>query len=160
MRYYIAHMMEADLEEVVELEEMTGLSRWGYDGYLSDLLYNPMAVMLVVRGDEPAAMFRRVLAFLVARVVPSPLEPSDEIHINNIATHPDFRGMGIGKALMKEATSIARIYGARRATLEVRASNLAAQNMYLNLGFEIVGRRRNYYSFPEEDALIMESLLF
>ncbi|MBX7218867.1 MAG: GNAT family N-acetyltransferase [Blastocatellia bacterium] len=159
MRFYIAHMLELDIPEVVEIEEISNLSRWGYDGYLSDLVYNPMAIMIVARGDEPAAMTRRVLGFLVGRVVPSALHSGDELHINNVGTHPDFRRFGIGRKLIQEANTYATSYGALRSTLEVRASNLPAQQLYLNLGYQVAGRRRNYYSEPEEDGLFMEKWL-
>lgn len=159
LKFFVADMMEADLEEAVELEETTGLSRWGYEGYHWDLHYNPMAIMLVARGDEPGAMMRRILGFIVGRVVPSPVEDYDELHINNIATHPDFRRFGVGWALMEEAMARGRIYGAKSVRLEVRASNTAAQLLYYQLGFQAVTRRRNYYYGPTEDAVVMERWL-
>jgi [ribosomal protein S18]-alanine N-acetyltransferase len=156
MTYYIAQMNESDLIEVVELEDLTRLSRWGYDGYRSDLLYNPLAVMLVARGEAPPSNLRRILGFIVGRVQPSPREASNELHIANVAIHPGFRRMGIAKRLIREALATGTMYGAASAMLEVRISNLPAQELYASLGFEVTFRKRAYYSFPVEDALIME----
>jgi ribosomal-protein-alanine N-acetyltransferase len=79
----------------------------------------------------------------------------DEIHINNVAIRPALRGKGIGTQLMQRVFEEARRLGARRATLEVRASNDGARRLYERLGFYVAGRRPNYYSQPVEDALIL-----
>jgi ribosomal-protein-alanine N-acetyltransferase len=79
----------------------------------------------------------------------------DEIHINNVAMRPDFRERGIGTALLRRVLADARQLGARRATLEVRASNERARRLYERLGFYVAGVRRNYYTNPVEDALIL-----
>ena len=79
----------------------------------------------------------------------------DEAHIATIAVHPDFRGQGVGKQLMQTCMQSAYAEGARIYHLEVRAGNQAAQKMYLDLGFEIVGRRPRYYHENGEDALLM-----
>jgi ribosomal-protein-alanine N-acetyltransferase len=79
----------------------------------------------------------------------------DEIHINNLAIRPQYRQRGIGTALLHHVLAAARQLGARRATLEVRASNDGARRLYERLGFYVAGIRRNYYSNPVEDALIL-----
>jgi len=79
----------------------------------------------------------------------------DEIHINNIALRPQHRGHGYGTALMHHVLAEARRLGARRATLEVRAGNMGARRLYERLGFYVAGTRRNYYTNPVEDALIL-----
>ena len=79
----------------------------------------------------------------------------DEIHINNVAIRPQFRGRGMGTALMRHVLAQAKVLGARRATLEVRASNIGALRLYQRLGFYVEARRRNYYTNPVEDALIL-----
>ena len=65
------------------------------------------------------------------------------------------RGFGIGSALLHHALAEARQLGARRATLEVRASNQQAKRLYERLGFYVAATRRNYYTKPVEDALIL-----
>ena len=79
----------------------------------------------------------------------------DEIHVNNIAILPELRGRGMGTALMHRVLDEAHQLGARRATLEVRASNVGARWLYERLGFHVAGTRRNYYTNPVEDALIL-----
>jgi ribosomal-protein-alanine N-acetyltransferase len=148
MQFEITPAREVDLTEVVEIEEMTGLNRWGYDAYRRELLTNPMAAMYVARPVGPGAS-RRVLGFVAASVV------FDELHINNIATHPDYRRIGIGRLLLSTALEEGRLRGAKVCVLEVRASNAVAQALYATLGFRTARRRRDYYRAPVEDALEM-----
>lgn len=79
----------------------------------------------------------------------------EEVQINNIAIHPDFRRRGLGEWLLRQVISKVKKDGAQYITLEVRPSNLAAQALYRKLGFKPVGLRRFYYSNPVEDALVM-----
>jgi [ribosomal protein S18]-alanine N-acetyltransferase len=79
----------------------------------------------------------------------------DEVHINNLAVAPAHRGRGYGTELLRHALAEGRRLGARRATLEVRQSNLAAQRLYARLGFRVAGRRPAYYTHPVEDAFIL-----
>ena len=79
----------------------------------------------------------------------------DELHIATFATHVDHRRKGIGSLLLREALAEASKDGARRAFLEVRASNLAAQGMYERFGFKVSGRRPQYYRDNSEDAILM-----
>ncbi|HWP42498.1 MAG TPA: hypothetical protein VNO14_04635, partial [Blastocatellia bacterium] len=74
--YIIDQMQEADLPEVVDIEERSGLNRWGYDAYRRELLKNESSIMLVARNLEPGA---KVIGFLAGWTV------EDEMHINNIA---------------------------------------------------------------------------
>jgi ribosomal-protein-alanine N-acetyltransferase len=149
VRYEIAPMREEDLPEIVTIEQLTGLSPWGYESYRLELVTIPKAIMRVARVVSPTAVEGRVVGFIAARVT------VDELHINNVATHPDFRRIHIGARLMYTALVEGRVLGATSSILEVRTTNVAAQTLYTRLGFQIVGRRKDYYSFPREDALIM-----
>ena len=73
----------------------------------------------------------------------------------NIAVHPDYRKQGIGTALIVELIGELELRGSHSLMLEVRASNTPAISVYEKLGFIEVGRRKNYYRNPKEDALIM-----
>jgi len=73
----------------------------------------------------------------------------------NLAVRRDFRRQGIGETLIRSVLKEARDKGGERATLEVRASNIAAIRLYQKLGFNVTGIRRNYYDAPKEDALVM-----
>jgi ribosomal-protein-alanine N-acetyltransferase len=147
MKFEISLLREADLLEVVEMEELTGLNRWGYDAYRRELLTNPMAAMFVARPVVPIA--RRILGFVASSI------SYDELHINNIASHPDHRRIGVGGALLESALAEGRLRGARLCVLEVRASNVSAQQLYTRFGFRTARRRRDYYRIPTEDALEM-----
>jgi [ribosomal protein S18]-alanine N-acetyltransferase len=87
--------------------------------------------------------------FLVARRV------SSEIEILNFAVRPDARHHGTGTALLDHALNWARIFSAGQAILEVRSANQTALRFYEHHKFQIVGRRRNYYNAPNDDALLL-----
>lgn len=145
----IEPMDEHDLLEVVEIEETTGLSQWGWDAYRAEL-EKPEAVMLVARKDTPDARTgRRLGGYIAARL------NADELHVNNIGVWPESRRQGVGGALLGAALELAAHCGAVEAVLEVRAGNLPALLLYERFGFAVVGQRRNYYREPAEDAKIM-----
>ena len=145
--YLIDQMREADLKEVVKLEEITGLNRWGYDAYRREVQKNPNSVMMVARNLHPGP---GVIGFFAGWIV------EDELHVNNIASHPAYRNIGVGQSLLESAINEARMRGVLFVLLEVRASNEAAQSLYRKLGFNLVGRRRDYYRSPTEDAFVMK----
>jgi [ribosomal protein S18]-alanine N-acetyltransferase len=145
----IVPMSEHDLLEVVEIEETTGLSQWGWDAYRAEL-EKPEAVMLVARLPSPDATSGKHLSgYIAARL------SADELHINNIGVRPLARRRGLGAVLLRTALDIGAECGANLAVLEVRAGNLAAQELYAREGFSVVGERRNYYRGPVESAKIM-----
>ena len=145
----IVPMTEHDLLEVVEIEETTGLSQWGWEAYRAELEKRE-AVMLVARRDAPDALTGRALSgYIAARV------NADELHVNNIGVWPESRRRGVGGALLAAALAAAARRGAVEAVLEVRAGNLPAQRLYERFGFRVVGDRKGYYREPVEDAKIM-----
>ena len=145
----IVPMSEHDLLEVVEIEETTGLSQWGWEAYRAEL-EKPEAVMLVALRNVPEeGTGRRLSGYIASRI------NADELHINNIGVWPEARRRGVGGALLGAALDLAARCGAFEAVLEVRVGNLPAQAMYERLGFEAVGVRKNYYREPVEDAKIM-----
>jgi ribosomal-protein-alanine N-acetyltransferase len=141
-----------DLQDVVYIEENSGLNRWGYDSYKRELYTNPNSVMLVARA--PQLEGQGVVGFFAGWTV------ADEMHINNIAAHPDYRRMGIGRCLIQAAIEEGKLRGVAFVLLEVRASNEAAQSLYKKLGFNYVNRRRDYYRLPTEDAFVMKLDLY
>jgi ribosomal-protein-alanine N-acetyltransferase len=148
--FIIEAMQIADLSDVVAIEEMTGLNRWGYDAYKREIQKNPNSIMLVARNLRQGP---RVVGFFAGWTV------EDEMHVNNIAAHPDFRQQGIGSSLMQTAIAEGRRRRIAFVLLEVRASNESAQLLYRKLGFSFVARRRDYYRFPTEDAFVMKKEL-
>lgn len=148
-------MTEHDLLEVVEIEEASGLSRWGWEAYYAELSDEQSAVMLVARYEsfdrEPSE--KSISGFIAAHLI------ADEVHINNVAVRRPFRRRGLGDKLLAAALTEGARRGANSALLEVRLSNLAAQALYRKHGFKVAGSRRNYYSDPVEDALVMSRAL-
>jgi len=135
---------EQDLDGVLAVEAESFTNPWTRDMYAWELQNRSMCHILLVRTPEcPVAGF---CAFWLV---------FDEVHINNIAMRPGFRAQGIGTALLTQVLAEGQQLGARRATLEVRASNAGARRLYQRMGFYVAGVRRNYYSDPVEDALIL-----
>jgi len=79
----------------------------------------------------------------------------EEAHITTIAIHPDLRKQGLGEQLLQKMIDTGYEKNAKWFTLEVRASNIAAQNLYYKYDFKSLGLRRKYYQDNEEDAMIM-----
>ena len=79
----------------------------------------------------------------------------DEGYISNVAVRPDCRRQGVAEALLAALEARARALLLRFVTLEVRESNAPALALYEKCGYRIVGRRRNYYEKPREDAVLM-----
>ena len=83
---------------------------------------------------------------------------ADEIHLLNVAVHPEQRGVGVGRCLVEAVVAEGRATGGRVAYLEVRAGNVAARRLYRDLGFRDLGIRRGYYGVGQ-DAIVMELAL-
>jgi ribosomal-protein-alanine N-acetyltransferase len=87
----------------------------------------------------------------------------DEVHIMQLAVAPQFQRQGLGSGMMRYEIERKRACGMKKMLLEVRASNRAAQQLYIALGFKVVGRRNDYYAplenHPPEDALLMSFTL-
>ncbi len=149
--YSITSMTEHDLLEVVQIEETSGLSRWGWAAYYAELQGQFGALMLVARldGNELANPTHQLAGYIVARVT------AGELHINNFAVRERYRGQGIGRALLTSLFAEANGRGATSAFLELRAGNTAALTLYEKCGFRVTARRKRYYSDPPEDALVM-----
>ena len=86
-------------------------------------------------------------------------EVTDELHVTNVAVHPDARRRGFARALLESVFAHARVAGSRIVLLEVRPSNTEAIPLYESFAFRVIGRRRGYYYDTGEDALVMEALV-
>jgi len=135
---------DQDLDGVLEVEGESFSNPWTRDMYVWELQNRSVCHIFIVRTPEC-----RVAGFCACWLV------FDEVHINNVAIRPTYRGLGMGTALLQHVLAEGRRLGARRATLEVRASNVGARRLYERLGFYLAGTRRNYYTSPVEDALIL-----
>ena len=146
----IIRMSEHDLLEVVEIEEQSGLSRWGWAAYYAELHGANRDLMLIAK---PSGIESRIAGYIVAR------ETAGELHINNGAVRAEYRRRGIGAALLGRVLQEARRRKANAAFLEVRSANRAAQALYEKCGFKAIARRADYYSEPREDAVVMSLVL-
>ncbi len=135
---------DADLEGVLAVEDASFTNPWTREMYEWEFRTPERGRIYVVRS--PA---QPVVAFCSFWLV------ADEMHINNVAVLPGYRGRGVGTLLLTHVLQEAARAGARGATLEVRASNVPALRLYERLGFVAEGRRRAYYTNPVEDALIL-----
>lgn len=143
----IRSMILEDLPTVLMIDRLSFPIPWSERSYRYELQQNPAAHLLV------AEMIENGSSVLVGYIGYWFL--IDEIHISTFAVHPEHRRGGIGKKLLKAALMRGIGLGASIATLEVRTSNHAAVDLYRGFGFEIVGRRRNYYRDNKEDAWLM-----
>jgi [ribosomal protein S18]-alanine N-acetyltransferase len=134
----------SDLDGVLAVEHASFNNPTTREWYESELDRPDVCYVFVIRTvDAPVAGF---CAFW--KVV-------DQIHINNLAIHPDFRNRRLGTVLLERVLEVAARLGAPHATLEVRRSNDAARRLYERAGFALAGVRTSYYTNPIEDALIL-----
>ncbi len=160
--YVVEPMTLADVERVMEIEQVAFSAPWSARAYRYEILENDNSTMLVVRS---AAGSGWGLAHLARRLGLANSAAAlgyggfwllvDDAHIATIAVDPVWRGRGLGSLLLLSLIEQGAERGAVRATLEVRVSNETAQGLYRSYGFEIVSRRRRYYADNDEDAYIM-----
>jgi len=135
---------EADIEAIIAVEHASFTNPWTRGMYLAELENRGVSFFFLARDDT-----RRVVGFCSFwRVL-------DELHINNLAVLPEHRRSGVGSALLARVLADGAARGAHRATLEVRASNRPALQLYERFGFRTTAVRRGYYSKPDEDALVL-----
>lgn len=131
-----------DLPRVLEIERASFSTPW-QENTFERLLSREDSDLLAAVRDEG------LIGYAVCWTV------ADQAELGNVAVAPEARGGGVGGALVRAVLERVVRRGARECFLEVRESNTGAQTLYRRLGFQAVGRRRNYYSLPQEDALVM-----
>ncbi len=139
-------MRRDDLPAVLEIERRSFAQPWSR-GFFEKELSTPFA-RLVVAVDEAGP--RPTIVGYTCR-----WRVTDEVHLLNVAIHPEHRGLGYGRDLVEAVIGEARGARARVVFLEVRAGNVVARRLYRMLGFRDLGIRRGYYG-PGQDAIVME----
>jgi len=137
-----------DIPRVHEIDIQSFSLPWPEKSFTFELTENPSSLSLVVEvvaQDRPLVVIGMSVVWIIV----------DEAHIATIAIDPEFRGVGYGRSLLAETLRQSIQRGALMATLEVRESNLIAQELYRSLGFIIFGRRAHYYRDNDEDAIMM-----
>jgi [ribosomal protein S18]-alanine N-acetyltransferase len=139
-------MRREDLLAVLEIERRSFAQPWSR-GFFEKELATPFARLVVAIEDQGMRQF--IVGYTCRWRV------TDEVHLLNVAVHPDRRGLGHGQALVGAVVAEARAARARVVFLEVRAGNVVARRLYRQLGFRDLGIRRGYYG-PGQDAIVME----
>lgn len=139
---FIRDMWWSDIPQVLKIEMMSFSTPWNEMAFLNEI-YNSSSIVKV------AVYENKIVGYICASSV------IDEGHILNIAVSPDMRRRGIATVMLEKVIEELKKRGCKSIYLEVRASNTVAMKFYENFGFISVGIRRNYYTSPKEDAVIM-----
>lgn len=167
-RYLLRPMTYDDIPAVMAIERSSFTSAWPQGAYEKELENRLARYLVAVRlgGPEPERRgVRRHLGRLLPRAHSRRSDDIvgfagvwlmvDEAHIVTLAVRPDARRQGVGELLVLGALELAYAHGMARVTLEVRASNEAAQKLYERCGFRRAGVRLRYYTDNNEDAVVM-----
>lgn len=138
----LREMMVDDLDAVMEIENELFHMPWTKEGYFT-FLTRPDAMFLVVEEKGRLLGYCGLLMVL------------DEADVTNVAVRKDRQREGIGHFLVESMMRLAADQGIEIIHLEVRAGNKTAIRLYERLGFERDGLRKNYYTDPTEDAILM-----
>jgi len=134
-------MCPADVRQVIEIERSSFTTPWSENSIYSEV-YGKYSIARVAVFNE------RIVGYVMARLI------LDEGHLLDLAVHPAFRMRGIAKMLMEDLIGGLLLNRCKVFFLEARTSNEAALKLYADIGFNIVGTRKNYYKDPVEDAFI------
>lgn len=136
-------MTEARLDEVVAIERRAYAHPWTRGNFADSLRSGYQAQMLCAGAT--------VIGYFVA------MRGVDEVHLLNITVAPECQGQGWGRAMLDALALWSRAQGAQWLWLEVRTSNVRAQEVYLRYGYRRVGERKHYYPAAQgrEDAIVM-----
>ncbi len=138
----IRAMAAADIAAIVILEEKIFACPWSEQAFIEELGNQLAHYYLLIVEDE-------IVAYLGYWQI------LDEAHITNIAVAPEQRRKGYASYLLTSVLEMMKKENLQSITLEVRASNVAAQNLYSQFGFQFAGKRKGYYADNKEDAYIM-----
>lgn len=140
----IRPMTVLDIDAVAAIEEICFAVPWSRASFKRELNENKSTARYLVIEREGQVIGYAGMWLVI-----------DEGHITNVALHPDWRGKGDGERIVRALVDLAFSQGLIYLTLEVRRSNMAAQNLYRKVGFTSVGYRKRYYEDNREDALLM-----
>jgi len=139
----IRKMDMIDIDDVLKVEAASFTEPWPKEIFHQEIKNNDYAYYFVVQLDN------RIIGYAGMWFV------IDDAQITNIAILPEYRGKKIGEKLFEYTCQQAMKMGVKRLSLEVRMSNVIAQNLYKKFGFVPGGIRKNYYTDNQEDAIVM-----
>ena len=137
----IEPMNESHLKDLALLEKQCFSVPWSENALRAELAKENSRFFVAITKDE-------VSGYVGANNV------LGEVYIDNIAVFYNYRGFGIGTALLKHLINVSKDEKCDLVTLEVRVSNTPARNLYEKTGFKNVGVRKTFYEKPKEDGII------
>ena len=144
MQWSFADIGEPDLDSILEIENLSFAKPWCRLSFLNELTCEDAGAVALESVDAGG---RRVLiGYICFRFT------TDEMYISKIAVTPQWRGLGAASRLIEKSLAEALKRHISKVCLEVRPSNVPAVRFYLKSGFQIVGKRKNYYPETREDA--------
>jgi len=149
LKFAIFRLDYNDLQEVVKIESQSFPEPWSMAMFYHELVL-PYSHFYVMRENSHEEKKGEMVAYGGFWMV------KDEAHITNFAVRREYRNRGIGTEFLGILLEKAKNLGAKMATLEVRASNMAGQRLYEKWGFRKVRVRKGYYAYTGEDAIVME----
>jgi [ribosomal protein S18]-alanine N-acetyltransferase len=138
-----------DIEPVIILDRLCFGGLWSIDSYRRELTNDNSHFLGVAIDKTLEPETDGIIGFGCFWAI------LDEAHITLLGIHPQYQRQGLGKLLLTALLDKARSIDMARATLEVRASNQGAIQLYEQFGFQTVGRRKKYYQDTGEDGIIM-----
>jgi [ribosomal protein S18]-alanine N-acetyltransferase len=145
---WVRSLHEGDIEKILLMSDLLGLSPWTRQDYLDELRRND-SHLTVAQIDE------RLAGFLAARRVPGPRDGAFDMELYNIGVRPEHQRAGVGQILMHDLIAFSWRNSVSDIWLEVRRKNSAAIAFYLSFGFAESGIRRGFYQHPSDDAVTM-----
>ena len=143
----ISRMSKEHLGGVCEIEKACFSTPWSLESFTYEVEKNPFSYYYVALCAGEAIAYGGMHHVI------------DEGQITNIAVHPDFRRLGIGRALLSRLVETSKELSITLMTLEVRSMNASAISLYEGMGFSQIGRRGKYYDNPVDDALLLGLIL-
>lgn len=154
MNIEILPMEIEDVDEVWAIEKECFSNPWSKRIFLTEIKQNLLGYSFAYVAKEIEKQNEKIIN---SKVVGYTVfwKFGDEIHIGNLAVKQEYRRKGIATKLLQKVINIAKEMKINYVTLEVRRSNLPAINLYKRFGFRAIGVRKDYYTNPREDAIIM-----
>jgi ribosomal-protein-alanine N-acetyltransferase len=144
--FEISEMSLSDMDEVLEIENLSFTTPWSKDLFLKEI-HSEFSKIFVAQSNHLGQ--HKVLGYIYLWFV------DEEMHILNLACHPDFRRGGVARGLLEHSLSLSFKIGMKIALLDVRESNHEALSLYRKYSFKPIGVTKGYYSDTKEDAIVM-----
>lgn len=139
----ISPLKTEHISRILLIDNLCFPTPWSQESFKREIENNTLSRYIIAKKSEGIIGYAGMWIIL------------DEGHITTIAVHPEYRGIGAGNLLIESLIELCKIEHVNSMTLEVRKSNIPAQNLYKKYGFLECGVRKSYYGDNKEDAIIM-----